>query len=328
MFVKKIIILMIGVFLLTGCGMGLRSIPMHKLKDKYRNEKSCDIELYGNTIHYRSEGNPEGKVLLLLHGLVSGLQTWNGWIHELKDTYHLIRLDLPGFGLTGPSKIAYSKELWINTIHELTKQLSIETFSIAGNSLGGYIAWNYALKYPNQVERLILIDPVGYPQKMPFSIWFFSLPVIGESVNLSIPKFIFTHNVRQVYGDKNRITQKTIDFYYDMALRPGAAKAYITIFRILRSRCNDQTLGEKIPLIQCPTLLMWGDKDVWVPVELAYRWKKDLPDAQLILYPGVGHVPMEEIPQQSAHDAKQFIETDFITKTQNNNPLLTINFDK
>ena len=318
---NKIIIVFFLLIYLIGCsGLGIKSIPLEKLENKYFNNASkykklkqdkqhlINKEHLINRVHIRDEGYKNKPVLFLIHGIVSALQTWDGWVRELKKDFRIVRLDLPGFGLTGPSaNKKYSKEIWVETINNLAERLEIKHFSIAGNSLGGYVAWNYAIRYPDKIEKLILIDPIGYPQKMPFTLWFFSLPVFGEIGKLIIPRFIFAHNVSQVYGDQTKVTKEVIDFYYDMALRPGAIEAYITIFRLLRSRANDVNISQGIKEINCPTLLMWGNKDKWIPIELLKNWTKDLPHAKIKIYDGVGHVPMEEISKQTAKDAKLFL---------------------
>jgi len=305
----NIIIFLFVLLLFNSCsGLGLKCIKTEKLENIYFNKNSKYTKLLKNNVHYRDDGNKNKPALFLLHGLVSALQTWDGWVDYLQKDFRIVRLDLPGFGLSGPTHDKnYSKKIWIDTIDNLAKKLEIDSFSIAGNSLGGYAAWNYAITYPDKVEKLILIDPVGYAQKMPFTIWLFSLPFFSDMAKFTAPRFIFEYNVRQVYGDINKVTKKTIDLYYDMALREGAICAYVTIFKLLRKKANDESISYGINNIKCPTLIMWGNKDAWVPIEHLKKWRKAVKNSSIRIYDGVGHIPMEEIPEQTAQDAKKFL---------------------
>ena len=80
--------------------LGLRTIPLKELRAKYETPASQYLEIDGTRIHYRMEGS--GPPLVLLHGVLAHLQTWDGWVERLKDRYRIFRVDLPGFGLTGP----------------------------------------------------------------------------------------------------------------------------------------------------------------------------------------------------------------------------------
>jgi len=306
--INIIIFVFVLLFLNSCSGLGLKSIKTEKLENEYFNKNSKYTKILNNNVHYRDKGNIKKPALFLIHGLVSALQTWDGWVNYLQKDFRIVRLDLPGFGLSGPTHDKnYSKKIWIDTVNNLAKKLEIDSFSIAGNSLGGYVAWNYAITYPDKVEKLILIDPVGYPQKMPFTIWLFSLPIFRDMAKFTVPRFIFEYNVRQVYGDINKVTKKSKDLYYNMALREGAICAYVKIFKLLRKRANDKSISYGIDDIKCPTLIMWGNKDAWVPIEHLKKWHKAVKNASIRIYDGAGHIPMEEIPEQTAQDAKEFL---------------------
>ena len=166
--------------LLTGCAsMGMASRPLSELTNHYTTDESRFIAVDGLRIHYRDEGS--GPVLVLLHGVASSLHTWDGWVAEMKDQYRIIRLDLPAHGLTGPDPGVerYDTQYMVEKLDRFLDKLGIERLSLAGNSLGGFISWNYALQRPQRVDKLILIDSAGYPQEMPFIMDFASWPVIG-----------------------------------------------------------------------------------------------------------------------------------------------------
>lgn len=286
--------------------MGVASYPLKDLERKYTTRESRWLEIDGLRIHYRDVG--EGHPVVLVHGIMSSLHTWDGWTAELRRNYRVISLDVPSYGLTGalPDHLEYSDETLLSLFSQFVDELELERFSIAGNSLGGYLAALYAAQNPQRVERLILLDPIGYPQETPWVFDMATLPGISTLGRFIAPPFLVTMNVRDVYGDSTRLTQENLARYIHMSQRPGAKSAYMTTMVELKKRSS-----REVPLpfyrIKAPTLLMWGEADRWVPVELAERWKADIPHLQLITYPGVGHVPMEELPYETAQDAKAFL---------------------
>ena len=276
----------------------------------YFLEASMLRNIDGKLVHYCDQG--KGPVLLLLHGFTASLHTWNGWVNELKTKYRIIRLDIVGFGLTGPSRSkTYSRDDWVQFIDKFVCKLDLDRFSIAGNSLGGYIAWNYALKYPHKVNKLILIDPIGYEQKVPFLLNLACFPGVGELAKLMMPRFMVKMCLRDVYGNKARVTEDLVDLYFDMSRRPGAKKAYIDIFRKMKSASQKKDIGKNIKKLKNPTLIMWGENDRWVPIKLLEKWTQDVPHAVVKRYPGLGHIPMEENPHLTAQDADHFLSSQF-----------------
>ena len=135
-------------------------IPVETLKKKYCNEQSKFIEINGQEIHYRDEGS--GYPLVLVHGTSSSLHTWDAWTNELKNDFRIIRMDIPAFGITGETKDRnYTIENYVKFIDAFTTALGVDTFYLAGNSLGGEITWNYAYSHPDRVKKIILIDAAG-----------------------------------------------------------------------------------------------------------------------------------------------------------------------
>ncbi|MEM8548821.1 MAG: alpha/beta fold hydrolase, partial [Pseudomonadota bacterium] len=109
------------------------------------NDASRFVAVAGSDAHYRREGTPGAPVLLLLHGTSSSLHTWDGWVSRLADDYDIVRVDLPGFGLTGPrADRDYTVSAYVAFLERFVARLGLTQFTIAGNSLGGNIAWRFA----------------------------------------------------------------------------------------------------------------------------------------------------------------------------------------
>ncbi|UTW49413.1 alpha/beta fold hydrolase [Bacterioplanoides sp. SCSIO 12839] len=296
---------------LTGCAsMGMGSRPLSELTQNYANQESQFLAVDDLVIHYRDEGLKNGPVLVLLHGVASSLHTWDGWVEQLSDRYRIIRIDLPAHGLTGPDpKLErYEINYMVDKLDKFLTKLNINQIYLAGNSLGGYISWNYALHRPDRVQKLVLIDSAGYPQEMPFIMNFTALPVIGEMSTLMLPRFMVGLNVDAAYGDDSKVTDELVKRYHDLTLRPGNRKGLVNVFRTMKEQSQNPHLADRVKDIQAPTMLMWGEEDEWVPLEVMEQFRNDLPTAHVITYEGVGHMPMEELPVQSARDAADFLQ--------------------
>jgi pimeloyl-ACP methyl ester carboxylesterase len=294
--------------------LGFGALPLERLKARYGNAANGSryIELDGFNLHYRDEGRRDKPVLVLIHGVVASLHTWDDWLPAFAANYRVIRFDVPGFGLTGPAPDGvYSAERMIKVVGLLLDYLGVSKASIAGNSLGGYIAWNFALAQPQRVEKLVLIDPAGYPMhKVPWMIASAALPGATVAMPLWMPRALIAQGIKEVYGEPARIKPGVVDRYNDLTRRPGNRRAMMDIFRVLL-KVNKQELHatpERVAQIQAPTLLLWGERDRWISPTHVPLWQRDLPGIQVKTYPGVGHIPMEEIPQQSAADVLRFLQ--------------------
>ncbi|BES71590.1 alpha/beta hydrolase [Marinobacter nanhaiticus D15-8W] len=285
---------------------GLADIPMPYLEERYVNEDSRFIDVNGYRIHYRDQG--EGETIILLHGIFSSLQTWDAWVAELSRSHRVIALDMPGFGMTGgPENLDdFDEDNIVNTFAKFVEHLDLENFTLAGNSFGGYVAARYAAQYGNRVDRLILVDPLGYPQETPLLMNLgtaFPFNFLGNYVQ---PPLIVTLSLRNAYGDPRRMQDKDVYRYVHMAQRPGAKPIYMKTLEMVEERTENEA---PLPFyrIAAPTLLMWGKDDSWVPVELATHWLNDLSHARLVTYEGVGHMPMEEAPDETLRDVRRFL---------------------
>lgn len=303
----KILISLISIAGCISCTtMGAVTIPIEELKTKYANSESKFIKINGTDIHYRDEGS--GPVLILLHGVCSSLHTWDGWVNELKSHFRIIRMDCPGFGLTGPpANGVYTPEAFVKALEDFVNAMRLKKFSLAGNSLGGYISWKYTLAHPERVDKLILVDPVGYKQDMPWILSFASNPLIRPVSRRMMPRFLIHMAAREVFGDKTKITRELQDRYFELAMREGNKNAWVEIFTVMKKRAQLESLSEGISSISRPALIIWGTKDEWIPIEHLESWKRDLPEAKIISYEGAGHTPMEEMPVETARDALKFL---------------------
>lgn len=275
-------------------------IPLEVLKERYTNSESKFIAIGELQVHYRDEGS--GPPLVLVHGTSASLHTWDVWTATLKDQFRVIRMDIPAFGLTGPNAAHdYSINAYCHFLKSFLEVLEVDTCYLAGNSLGGDIVWNFAERNPEIAKRAILIDAAGYKHKLPFVMKLAASP-IGPLFKNITPRYIVSRSVHEVYGDDSKIKDSIIDLYYDMTLREGNRDAFIAKSSLKRVYHTD-----RLSNIEIPTLILWGEADIWIDTTYAYKFHKDLPNSELIIYPGAGHIPMEEIPLITAEDARRFL---------------------
>ena len=289
-------------------------ISVEDLKNEFTNEHSQFIEIDEVNVHYRDEG--EGFPIVLIHGTAASLHTWDAWTDVLIKTNRVIRMDLPAFGITGPNKNAdYSIEAYTTFLHSFLEKLKLEKFHLAGNSLGGHIAWNYTADYPSKVEKLILVDASGLPtnKSQPAIFKMAKTPILNSLFLYITPRFLIKKNIEEVYEDDSKITDELINRYHKMALRVGNRKAFIdrakTDFKL-----DTQVNLEKLKSIQTPTLLIWGAKDLWIPLANGIRMNEILVNSKLEVLENSGHVPMEENPRESLKLMNDFLFTSEINK--------------
>ena len=245
-------------------------------------------------VHYRDEG--DGDVILLIHGTGSSLHTWEKWAQGLIKSYRVIRLDLPAYGLTGKDpKKRYTSKNYVDLINDFMTQLEINKFHLAGNSLGGLVSWLYASYHPDKVNKLILIDPSGFPsKKSPIVIHMAKTPVVNMLIRYITPKSFIKKNLEEVYYNHDLITTKNLNRYYEITLTEGNRTAFID-----RAKIEQEDYSERLDLIVNPTLILWGANDNWIPVKNAQRFKEKIENSKVVIMNETGHIPMEEKPNES-----------------------------
>lgn len=269
---------------------------LESLVPRWAPPPSDFLELDGQLVHYRDQGpSSDSLPLVLIHGTSASLHTWEGWAAELSKTHRVISFDLPGFGLTGPDADGdYHDARYVVFVRNLLARLGVARAIVAGNSLGGEIAWQLALSDPERVAGLVLVDAAGHafvPESMPLGFRIARMPVLREGMRWVLPRRAIEDSVVSVYGDPSRITAALVDRYYELTLREGNRVA-------LMQRMDQLAPGpvERLPEIKVPTLILWGGKDKLIPPAWGEAFHKAIPNSRLVVFPKLGHVPQEEDP--------------------------------
>lgn len=275
--------------------------PRAALEAAYPGEYRTVLGLHMRT---RDSGPRSAPALILLHGFGSSLDTWEPWAKALSARYRVIRLDLPGFGLTGPDPTGdYSDQRTGALIAGLMDQLAIPRATIIGNSLGGRAAWTFAASHPERVSRLVLISPDGFASP---GFEYGRAPEVPLVMNLMPwvgPRSLIRANLAPAWAHPDALPDAVLERYRDMLLAPGVRQAILN--RTHQTILTDP--AARLRSITAPTLLLWGEQDHMIPISNAQDYLRLLPRARLVRLPGLGHVPFEESPAASLPPLEAFL---------------------
>lgn len=280
-----------------------------ELQPRWAPAPSKFIPIEGMSVHVRDEGPlSDQSPLLLLHGTSSSLHTWEAWSAELRSKRRVISVDLPGYGLTGPFIDGdYRLTHYTLFVKQLLDKLGVKRAVVVGNSFGGQVALEFTLAEPDRVDRLILIDALGYPRNstsVPIGFRIAQIPVLNKWMQYILPRSTVEGSVRNVYGDPEKVTPKLVDRYYDLTTREGNRAALPERFKYLPTMQS----AKRIRGVTKPTLILWGGRDRLIPPDNAQRFHQDIRGSQLIVFPRLGHVPQEEDPAATVAAAKLFLD--------------------
>ncbi len=275
-----------------------------EIKAKYLYPESKFITIDGTNVHYRKTG--QGPVVLLMHGVTSSLHTWEHWQKVLSKDFTVITLDVPAFGLTGPmGNDDYTLVNYISFLNKFRIALKIDKMSIVGNSFGGLLASNYTLNYPEVIEKLIICDAPSDNPDLPIWMKFYQIPIIKNFARYITPKLAVEYSVKDVYKDDTKITESTVNRYYDMMTSNKVRENFSKVLN-MQFNVNNPKL-KTLKNIQVPTLIMWGDSDIIFPISVAEQYHSLIKNSELKVY-SAGHIPMEENPEETVKDALEFLK--------------------
>jgi pimeloyl-ACP methyl ester carboxylesterase len=306
-----VLVVLVAIALAAGIFIAATWAPertVAELQARWAPPPSVFIDVAGMKLHLRDEGpRDDPSPIVLLHGSGSSLHAWEGWVAALKAQRRVITLDLPGFGLTGPSPDGvYTVDNDVRVVIALLDKLGIERCVLGGNSLGGAVAWRTALAHPSRVDKLILVDAGGYPShstSIPLGFRLARMPVVSWLLQNTLPRFLVVQGMRDVFGDPAKVTPEMVDRAVELTQREGNRRAFIERAR----QRSSASLAPRIPELRLPTLVMWGGRDRLIPPDDAERFHRDIAGSTLAMFDDLGHAPEEEDPVRSVAAVKQFL---------------------
>ena len=279
------------------------------MRAKYAAAPSQFVDLGGGlSVHLRDEGPRDAPVIVLLHGSNADLHTWDPWTAQLSKTYRVIRYDQIGHGLTGPNPTRdYSMKAFTDMVDRVTAKFGVQHFVLAGNSMGGGIAWHYAATHPDRLTALILVDASGAPdlrkQDLPIGFRIAQTPGLRDLMLHFTPRAMIETSLHQSVSHQVLVTPGVVDRYWEMLRYPGNRQATLDRFTTPRETTDPAAFAA----IKVPTLILWGADDKLLPVSGADYFAGHIAGATKIVYPATGHLPMEEVAGQSAADVQAWL---------------------
>jgi pimeloyl-ACP methyl ester carboxylesterase len=253
----------------------------------------------------RDTGPKDAPAILMIHGFGASLHTWEPWALALSRTHRVVRFDLPGSGLSDPDPQGdYRDARTMALLQALLDQRGIARAHIIGHSIGGRMAWTFAAQHPQRVERLVLLAPDGFAGPGSAYGQTPDVPAAMGLMRYALPRPLLRMNLAPAYANPEVLSDAMTTRYHDLMRAPGGRQA-------LLSRLQQTVLVDPVPLlrtIQAPTLLLWGEKDAFIPVANAADYLRALPNAALLTLPGVGHVPQEEAVQDGLAAVQKFLQ--------------------
>jgi pimeloyl-ACP methyl ester carboxylesterase len=279
-----------------------------ELQARWAQPPSTFVDIAGMKVHVRDEGpRDDPSPIVLMHGTGSSLHAWDGWADALNGKRRVIRFDLAGYGLTGPSPDnVYGLDRDVAMVIALLDKLGVDHCVLGGNSLGGAVTWRTALAHPARVEKMILVDAGGYPfhsTSIPIGFRLARLPGIGWLMQNTLPRSLVEQGWRNVVGDPKSVTPEMIERSIELTQREGNRRALIERFRQRPSG----SMAHRIKELKQPTLVMWGGRDRLIPPDDAERFHRDIEGSTLVIFDDLGHAPEEEDSARSVAAVKKFL---------------------
>jgi len=307
------VVTVVAVVALAGGWLALRrgDIPYAVLERTYANAHSHYVDLPGGVrMHFRDQGARDGATLLLLHGYSASLHAWEPWVARLGDRLRLVTIDLPGHGLTrAPVGYRASIEQYVAGVETFAQAQQLARFTLVGSSMGGNVAWEYALAHPERVEALVLVDASGWPDAgagahggLVFSL--LRRPTLRPILRDLDSTRLIRQGLEAAFVDRRLVDDAMVRRYGELTRAPGHRDILLDMGD--RS-ARQQATHERLAAIRVPALILQGEQDRLVPAADAHRFAAAIAGSQLVLWPDDGHLPMEEHPDRSAEAVATFL---------------------
>jgi pimeloyl-ACP methyl ester carboxylesterase len=253
------------------------------------------VTVFGAKIHYVDQG--KGPVVILIHGLGDNIAVWQASIAALSPKYRVIAYDQLGFGQSDKPIMAYRVGTLVDFLDGFMKALHIGRASLVGNSLGGWVAIDFALKYPEKVDRLVLVDSAGYAG------W--PSPEIANALRLA-SRADFEKLLPLTFFDKAAFASaEVIDEAFAQHIAAGDG---YTIQQLLDSAARrEDVIDGRVKKLKQPTLIVWGGADRLVPLDLGNRLHRDIANSGLYVIENCGHMSQVECPDKLNLKLLQFL---------------------
>lgn len=264
-------------------------------------------------ISYEVHGNGDSPIVFL-HGFGASVETWRDIQSQMARGNKLFFLDLKGFGLSStPDDGKYSPEDQADVVLAFIKSQNLHNVTLVGHSYGGAVCLFTYLKDRSardggSIQRLVLIDAAAYVQDFPFFIGILRRPIINWVVMNLVPAHARASFVlHRLFHDATKLTEERIIRHSEFLGQPGSYNSFVESAKQMVP-ANPDSITALIKTIGVPTLILWGADDTAIPVELGQRLHHDIRTSRLVVIPRCGHIPHEELPDESLAALLNFLE--------------------
>lgn len=248
----------------------------------------------GTRLRLIDSGN--GTPVVFIHGFGASIY---GWRYQLPPTvtagYRVVAFDNRGFGFSDKPAHGYTNAAYAHLVVSLLDSLGIASAVLVGHSMGGAIAAEVALTYPDRVRGLVLIDAAGYGVRWPGVLKLARWPQVGAVVTRFRARWITGRILRSTFADPSKVTEAEVDQYYAPVPDPAYGRALRGVLREFRF---DSLGGGRLGGVLAPTLILWGDADRWIPLRDGTRFARELPRSEFVVVAHTGHDAADESPEQ------------------------------
>jgi pimeloyl-ACP methyl ester carboxylesterase len=252
-------------------------------------QKSLDrcTEIMGIHTRYWNVGG-QGPALILIHGLGGFIENWLLNVPALSQRYRVYALDLAGFGLSAKPHLPYSISFFVEFLAEFMQDQELAHAALIGNSMGGGIALQFSVTYPEMVDALVLVSSAGFGSDVSPALLLAALPVIGEWLTRPNRRR-YRQVLRGIFYDPSLVNEEMLRLFTRMSSIPGGRRALLATLRSLGRQRGFHGRGQASYLAQwgsitAPTLIVWGRQDRVLPVRHATVAGKVIPNAQVHIF--------------------------------------------
>ena len=270
------------------------------------------VTLEGSEVSYVDIG--EGPVILFVHGLGGSWQNWLDNLPHFARTHRCIAPDLHGFGQSDPVDGDVSIERYARALRELLATLDVDSAVVVGNSMGGFISLELAIRYPEVVEKLVLVSAAvlwqEYRRAKPLVAFAGATEgTLGRMIISLQPRLASRPRLRQTalrLGGFVAPHKLPRELQRELVLTARRTEGFLPAFQALAN----YSLRDELEKVSAPTLIVWGDADPLVGVAHARELERLIPGAQAVIYPRTGHVVQLERPERFNADVEAFLSGD------------------
>ncbi|UCC38469.1 MAG: alpha/beta fold hydrolase [Candidatus Aminicenantes bacterium] len=274
--------------------------------------KETNISIDGYDVRISEKGS--GPAVILLHGLGGSLEWWESNLNALSQKYRVIAFDFLGFGHSAKPKIRFSLDVASDFMLSFLDAFALPKASLIGNSMGGLIALHTASKFPERVERLILVDNAGFGPEVSFILCLASVYPVGEFVLAMRNHFTARMILSHLFYDSKRLPSHLVNCILRILDLPRTGEVCL---EVLRSGVNLKGLRDIIWIsiqkraesLPHKTLIIWGADDRITPLFQAYMGKNLIKNSKLLVFEKCGHLPQVEWAEKFNRAVVDFLES-------------------